>query len=270
MIEMMDVKMVWKILVMSADLVIFAKLLAGHSVAVGLPAIAGDQLPVKSNRIIFDPVKKELHDDKKGVRKFLTVVLNLLLMAIVGVLLVWLVSQWLDVWTRHGKEAVVPTVKGMTVYEAEEVLTAAGFEVSISDSIHDSALKPGQVVDQTPKAASTVKEGCMIYLSINAFTPRQVLLPALTDISYRQARSVLDGLGIKNVKVDTVPSDFKDLVLSVKRDGKRLMAGARVPVNAEIVIEIGAGLPDEILNNEIEVDSMQIDTTFTVEKLNIF
>jgi len=35
-------KMVWKILVMSADLVIFAKLLARHSVAVGLPAIAGD------------------------------------------------------------------------------------------------------------------------------------------------------------------------------------------------------------------------------------
>ncbi|MDE6099810.1 MAG: PASTA domain-containing protein [Paramuribaculum sp.] len=215
-------------------------------------------------------MEQKLQNNNKKARTLLTVILNLLLMAIVGVLLVWLVSQWLDVWTRHGKETVVPPVRGMSVYEAEEVLVAAGFEVCMSDSIHDSALRPGQVVDQTPKANSTAKDGCMVYLSINAFTPRQVLLPALTDISYRQARSVLDGLGIKNVRVDTVPSDFKDLVLSVKRDGKRLMAGARVPVTAEIVMEIGAGLPEEILNNEIEVDSMQIDTTFTVEKLNLF
>ena len=48
------------------------------------------------------------------------------------------------------------------------------------------------------------------------------------------------------------------------------MSGARVPIDAKLVMEIGAGIPDEILNNEVDVDSMQIDTTYTVEKLNLF
>lgn len=213
-----------------------------------------------------------IDNTEKGKKShtWLKVLLNLVLMVIVGAVLVWLTFLWLDVWTRHGKEAVVPSVKGMDLYAAEERIIDAGFDVVLSDSIYDAQRKPGEVVDQTPKANSRVKEGCTIYLSINAFTPRQVLLPNLTDISYRQARSILDGLGIKNIRVDTVPSDFKDLVLAVKRDGHRLMAGARVPINASIVMEIGAGIPEEILNNEVDVDSMEIDTTYTVEKLNLF
>lgn len=198
------------------------------------------------------------------------IILNLLLMALAGVFLVWITSLWLDAWTRHGQESIVPDVKGMQANAAQDELIAKGFDVVIADSVYNSSVKPGTVTDQNPKANSKVKDGCTIYLSINAFSPRQIILPALTDISYRQARSMLDGLGIKNVRVDTVPSDFKDLVLSVKRDGKRLMAGARVPINAKIVIEIGAGIPEEILNNEIEADSMAIDTTYTVEKLNLF
>ena len=78
----------------------------------------------------------------------------------------------------------------------------------------------------------------------------------------------MDGLGIKNVRVDTVPSDFQDLVISVKRDGKRLMAGARVPVDVKLVLEIGAGAPEEILNEA--PDSMKIDSAYNVEKLNLF
>lgn len=206
----------------------------------------------------------------KGMPTWLKVVLNLILMVLAGVFLLWLSSLWIDSWTKHGEEAAMPAVKGLSVYDAEERLVDAGFDVVISDSIHDATRKPGEVVDQTPKANSTVKRGCMVYLSINAFSPRQVVLPALTDISYRQAKSILDGLGIKNVTTDTVPSDFKDLVLSVKRDGRRLMAGARVPIDAKLVIEVGAGLPEEILNNEVDADSMDIDTTYTVEKLNLF
>ncbi|MCM1348149.1 MAG: PASTA domain-containing protein [Firmicutes bacterium] len=214
--------------------------------------------------------KEQDNGGQGGLPIWLKVVLNVILMIIVGVVLVWLSSLWIDSWTRHGEEAVVPSVKGLSVYDAEERLSAAGFTVVINDSIYDAAIKPGQVVDQSPKENSTVKDGCTVYLSINAFSPRQVVLPALTDISYRQAKSILDGLGIKNVRTDTVPSDFKDLVLSVKRDGKRLMAGARVPINANLVVEIGAGIPEEILNNEVEADSMDIDTTYTVEKLNLF
>ena len=207
----------------------------------------------------------ETPEKKKGYPTWLKVIVSLVLMLLISIGLLWLSVQMLDVWTRHGQEAVVPSVKG-----AEDVLLNAGFVVEVSDSVYESRKAPGTVMEQNPKSGNRVKDGCTIYLSINAFSPRQVLLPALTDISYRQARSVLDGLGVKNVKVDTVPSDFKDLVLAVKRDGKRLMPGARVPINAHLTLEIGAGIPEEILNNEIDIDSIDIDTAYTVEKLNLF
>ncbi len=210
----------------------------------------------------------ELENKHKNVPTWVKVIISLLAMVAIGFVLIWLAAQCLSVWTRHGQETLVPSVKGMSVFTAEEILDKAGFTVVVSDSVYISDARPGVVMEQSPKANSKVKDGCTVYLSINAFTPRQIQLPALTDISYRQAKSILDGLGIKNVRVDTVPSDFKDLVLAVKRDGKRLMPGARVPVDAKLVIEIGQGIPEEILNNQM--DSLAIDTAFTAEKLNLF
>lgn len=186
-------------------------------------------------------------------------------MGCVGVLLIWLTTQWFDIWTRHGQEINMPSVKGMNLYAAQEKLEAEGFEVELADSVYEAKVKPGNVVEQNPKVGARVKKGCTVYLSINAFAPRQVLLPGLTDISYRQAKSVLDGLGITNVRVDTVPSDYQDLVLAVKRDGRRLMPGARIPINASLVLEVGAGMPEEVLTS----DSLPDDQPVMVENLNL-
>lgn len=188
-----------------------------------------------------------------------------MLMGCVGIFLLWLTTQWFDIWTRHGQEIDMPSVKGLSLYTAQEKLEAGGFEVELADSIYDAKVKPGNVVEQNPKVGSRVKKGCTVYLSINAFAPRQVLLPGLTDISFRQAKSVLDGLGITNVRVDTVPSDYQGLVLAVKRDGHRLMPGARIPINASIVLEVGAGMPEEILAS----DSLPDDQPVMVENLNL-
>lgn len=205
------------------------------------------------------------NDRKKGFPTWIKVIFNLILMGCAGVVLIWLTTQWFDIWTRHGQEIEMPSVKGMSLYAAQENLEAEGFEVELADSIYDAKVKPGYVVEQNPKVGSRVKKGCTVYLSINAFAPRQVLLPGLTDISFRQAKSVLDGLGITNVRVDTVPSDYQGLVLAVKRDGRRLMPGARIPINASIVLEVGAGMPEEILNS----DSLPDDQPVMVENLNL-
>ncbi len=93
-----------------------------------------------------------------------------------------------------------------------------------------------------------------------------VSLPTLTDISLRQARSILEGLEIKNVVEKRVPSDFKDLVLGVRYKGARLQPGARVPVNAVIELEVGEGLPDFTA----PVDSLGAAGADSVEPLDLF
>lgn len=165
-------------------------------------------------------------------------------MGAVAALLVVAALFWLDSWTEHGKVAIVPDVKGNNYSEALSRLRADGFDVELSDSVYNRHSRPGVVVEQNPKVGTKVKPGRTIYLTINAFSPKTVTIPALTDISVRQARSILEGLGIENITETLVPSDFRDLVIGVKRGDAYLLPGARIPVTSAIVLEVGDGMPE--------------------------
>lgn len=171
---------------------------------------------------------------------------NLALMALVAVVFVWLLLVWLDSWTDHGHYVEVPQVKGMTYEGAMSSLESEGFEAALSDSIYDEKTRPGTVVEQNPKRGTKVKAGRTVYLTITAFSPKSVSVPSLTDVSLRQARSILEGLGFRNIYVEYVPSEFKDLVVSVKSDGRQLQAGSRLPVTASIVLNVGEGVSDDM------------------------
>ncbi len=167
--------------------------------------------------------------------------INLGLMVVAGCVVIWLLLTWLDTWTAHGHYELVPEVKGLTYDEACRQLHEAGFTPELTDSIYDTKSRPGTVIDQNPKTGTKVKEGRVVYLTITAFSPKNVTLPKLTDVSLRQARSILEGLGIRRIHVVEVPSEFRGLVIAVKRDGQPITAGARVPVTAAITLEVGAG-----------------------------
>ena len=113
------------------------------------------------------------------------------------------------------------------------------------------------MIEQNPKAGTIVKEGREVFLTIHAFSPKMVTLPSLTDISLRQARSILEGLDIKNIVERRVPSEFKDLVLAVRYKGARLQAGARVPAGARIELEgVQELIPDSV---SADTDAVEIN-----------
>ncbi len=103
-----------------------------------------------------------------------------------------------------------------------------------------------------------MKEGREVFLTIHAFSPKMVTLPSLTDISLRQARSILEGLDIKNIVERRVPSEFKDLVLAVRYKGARLQAGARVPAGARIELEVGEGV-QELIPDSVSADTDAVE-----------
>lgn len=172
------------------------------------------------------------------------IAINICAMIGVALALLWLASLWLGFWTRHGCTVEVPAVRSMPYDQAVAQLENGGLTAVLTDSVYDTRTAPGTVIEQNPKAGTVVKEGREIYLTINAFSPKMVSLPALTDISVRQARSILEGLDIKHITERRVPSDFQDLVLAVRYRGNRLMPGARVPINATIELEVGEGMTD--------------------------
>lgn len=192
--------------------------------------------------------------------------LNLLLMGVATLVIVWLAMVWLGFWTRHGETISVPSVRSMPFDKAVSSLSAEGLVGIVSDSVYDNRTAPGTVIEQNPKTGTVVKEGREVFLTINAFSPKMVTLPTLTDISLRQARSILEGLEIRNIVERRVRSDFKDLVVGVRYKGARLMPGARVPVNATIELEVGEGMPEFV-----ETDSVTSDTeVVATDHLDLF
>lgn len=166
---------------------------------------------------------------------------NILLIALCGVALVFVAMQILGVWTAHGQVQVVPDVHGLSVSEAQTTLAGCGLRTEVVDSVYDSAVARGSVVEQVPPAANRVKPGRTVYLTINAFSPRQVTLPDLVGSSLRQARATLQSMGFKDIREVRVPSDYRDLVLAIKSMGVSMRAGTKLPLSSTIIIEVGEG-----------------------------
>ena len=176
-------------------------------------------------------------------------------MAVVGCIILWVALSWLDSWTHHGEYILVPEVKGMSYHEAYDRLHSEGFAVEISDSVYEvGRIAPGTVVEQNPKCDTKVKDGRKVYLTITAFSPKSVTVPSLVDVSVRQAKSVLEGLGFKQISIENVPSEYRDLVLGVKASGVRLSPGARIPVTSRITLEVGSGVDSVMDDTEDSFD----------------
>lgn len=166
---------------------------------------------------------------------------NLLLIIVVGFALLWGALIALDAWTDHGVYEVVPDIKGMSYKQAVTALESAGLVPELSDSLYDGSHAPGTVLDQSPRARTKVKPHRTVYLTITAFTPKLIAMPAVTDMSLRQAQTTLEGVGLRNVSIVTVASEYKDLVIGVKFKGMPLQPGARIPASAAITLEVGEG-----------------------------
>lgn len=189
------------------------------------------------------------------------ILVNLAAIFACGVVLVMLAMFALNLWTAHGKVQVVPDVHAMAVGEARSVLSACNLQTEVVDSVYDSAVPRGSVVEQVPPAGNRVKPGRTVYLTINAYTARQVTLPDLVGTSLRQARATLQSLGFHDIREVRVPSDYRDLVLAVKSMGVSLRAGTKLPLSSAIVIEVGEGFVAEENDSIFVLDEAEWDQT---------
>lgn len=88
----------------------------------------------------------------------------------------------------------------MVLPDALRILDREGFRYDIIDSLFIDGAVPGSVIEQTPAGGSKVKDGRIIYLSINAYSPRMISCPKVSDMSLRQALSTLESVGLTDIK----------------------------------------------------------------------
>lgn len=168
---------------------------------------------------------------------------NFVLIVGVALLLLWAVLIFLDFWTFHGETSVVPEIKQKSYTEARALLAANGLNIEISDSIYDRNVAPGTVVESWPKAGAVVKHDRQVYVTITAFSPKQVAvsMPLTGNVSSRQAMSYLRGIGITDVRMVYVPSEFTDLVVGARYGDTPISVGSVIPVTATVTLEVGNG-----------------------------
>ena len=105
-----------------------------------------------------------------------------------------------------------------------------------------------------------------MYLTVVAFSPKLITVPDFYNVSARQARSMFEGIGIKEIREVPVTSEYAGLVLGAKFNGVALQPGARIPISAVVTIEVGTGY-GESFETGADIDSMAIDNA--IDELNI-
>lgn len=183
--------------------------------------------------------------------------INLLAMflVIVGII----IGSWigLEKYTLHNIEVKVPNVKGVRLYQAKKMLEEQGLRPVVADSGYNKTFPAGTVLEQTPANDRQVKPGREIYLTINTTRTPTLQLPDIADnSSLREAKARLTAAGIKISPCEYVDGE-KDWVYGVKYRGKNIFGGDRIPIGAEVTLQVGSG----DFGEDIELTNDSVETT---------
>ena len=150
--------------------------------------------------------------------------------------------------TNHGQSITVPELKGMTMEEMESTLDDRDLEFEVSDSTFVAGAKPLTVLTQFPKPGSSVKEGRKVYLTIVTETAPMVKLPDILGRSMSSAKNQLLSSGLIAGDPEYIAALEENTVLKLKLDGREISPGSSVPKGSKIVLVVGDGLGDQMVD----------------------
>lgn len=188
--------------------------------------------------------------------------INISIIIVVSVILVWLLFKFLDIYTRHGSNYVVPDFSGMTPEEIDRNPEYDIFNVIVFDSVYDNSLPSGVVMDQEPLPGTEVKPKRTIHLTVVSKQQEMVPLPDLGN-TLRSAKTQLKAFGLVPGKIIEVPGEYDGFLSAAYYLGREIKQGELVPKSSKIDIEIIVDKKyyDDTLHQEDDFNFFQ-DITF--------
>lgn len=156
-------------------------------------------------------------------------------------ILVWVAAQVLSVYTRHGQSVTLPNLRGLKIDQAEALLQQKKLRYVITDTVFVDKLPKLAVAEQNPAPNSKVKEGRIIYISLNSDASATVLMPNLINSSLRYAETVLSGMGLVVGNVTYKPDIAQNAVLDQLWHGQSMQPGTKLPKGSSIDLVVGDG-----------------------------
>lgn len=170
--------------------------------------------------------------------------LRLLFACGIFVLLIAIVALILNLYTNHGAKVLVPDFKTLTMEEADGLASSHSFELQIVDSVYLPEKKKGTIVEQTPKPGSSVKDGRIIFITVNMTNAEKIKMPDLVNTSLRQAETMIQSYGLRLGRIKYQPDVAKDYVLAQLINGRNIKKGTLIERGTKIDLVLGLGQDD--------------------------
>lgn len=145
-----------------------------------------------------------------------------------------LVMPW---YVDLGDEIEMPDVVQNNINEARINLEKQGFVVHISDSVFNANFAEGTIVEQMPKAYSTVKAGRNVYLTVSS-GDKPIIMPNLFGLSPRDAEIKLASTGLE---LRTQLQVYNDLYPEGMVIGQSFPQGEQISKNTKVTITVSLG-----------------------------
>ena len=166
-------------------------------------------------------------------------------MALVVILLCVGVGIGLDYYTHHGEGIVVPDLKGMGYDKACRLLAERGLDIVVSDSGYSKLLPANSVLAQTPAFGQKVKQGRVVYVTINSPHSPTFAVPDIVDnSSVREAEARLQAMGFRLTAPLLIDGE-KDWVYGILCQGRRISNGDRITMDYPLTLMVGKGTFDD-------------------------
>lgn len=189
-----------------------------------------------------------------------------LILVVLAILLLCIgVSFGLDLYTHHGERIIVPDLKGMSFDEACTQLQEMGVELQVSDSGYNKRLPANTILAQTPNGGMAIKQGHIVYVTVNSPSSPTFTLPDIIDnSSLREAEARLSAMGFQLTEPQKVEGE-KDWVYGITSRGRRVANGDRISIDHPLTLLVGKGTVEDIMEIAFE-DSLGVPVVSEVDE----
>ena len=152
------------------------------------------------------------------------------------------ISFGLKFITNHNEYQKVPNLKGVPLDALPSIMMDQDLRFEVIDSTKFvPSLPPLTVITHLPTAESEVKKNRKIYLTVNPSGYREITVPNLTQITKRNAESILKAVGFELGEIVYQDNIGKNMVLEIRYKGNKIEPGILLPKTTKIDLVLGNG-----------------------------
>ncbi len=155
-------------------------------------------------------------------------------------------DMFLKKYTNHQQLIDVPKLLNKSFQEAHNELSKLNLKyLIINDENRDynPNFKTRSVTSQDPLPFDKVKEGRVIYLTINADKVPITIFPNISDQPFRYAKSLLESVNLNINNIYYKNDIAKHVILKSEYEGYEIKKSDSLPIFSSVDLYIGTGVP---------------------------